>query len=47
MLFDPVEKLKEFVRHPSVSADPAFGAGMQGAREFIVSLLTGRRNPPV
>ncbi len=39
-MFDPVEKLKEFIRHPSVSADPAFKTGMTGAREFVVGLLS-------
>ena len=38
-MFDPVEALKEFIRHPSVSADPAFQAGMDGARDFIAGLL--------
>jgi acetylornithine deacetylase/succinyl-diaminopimelate desuccinylase-like protein len=38
-MFDPVEKLKEFIRHPSVSADPKFSAGMVGAREFVAGLL--------
>ena len=38
-MFDPVEKLKEFIRHPSVSADPAFKAGMEGARRFAADLL--------
>lgn len=38
-MFDPVEKLKEFVRHPSVSTDPKFAAGMRGAREFAAGLL--------
>ncbi len=38
-MFDPVEKLKEFIRHPSVSADPAFKAGMKGALDFTTSLL--------
>jgi acetylornithine deacetylase/succinyl-diaminopimelate desuccinylase-like protein len=38
-MFDPVEKLKEYVRHASVSADPAFAAGMRGARDFVVDLL--------
>ncbi len=38
-MFDPVEKLKEFVRHPSVSTDPAFAEGMKGAKEFIAGLL--------
>src|SRR4051812_48609246 len=39
-MFDPVEKLKEFIRHPSVSADPSFKNGMQGAREFVAGLLS-------
>jgi len=39
-MFDPVEKLKEFIRHPSVSTDPKFHEGMKGAREFMVGLLT-------
>ena len=34
-MFDPVEKLKEFIRHPSVSADPKFKDGMVGARDFV------------
>ncbi len=38
-MFDPVEKLKEFIRHPSVSTDPRFGDGMKGAQEFISGLL--------
>ncbi|MBP6508794.1 MAG: peptidase M20, partial [Opitutaceae bacterium] len=39
-MFDPVEKLKEYIRHPSVSADPAFAEGMKGAREFAGGLLS-------
>jgi len=38
-MFDPVEKLKEFVSHASVSTDPAFGEGMRGAKDFIAGLL--------
>ncbi len=38
-MFDPVEKLKEFIRCPSVSADPKFAAGMRGAQEFVSGLL--------
>src|SRR4051812_8232677 len=38
-MFDPVEKLKEFIRHPSVSADSQFRAGMQGAQQFVSGLL--------
>lgn len=38
-MFDPIAKLKEYVSHPSVSADPAFAAGMNGARELAGGLL--------
>lgn len=38
-MFDPVEKLQEFIRHASVSADSAFGEGMQGAQVFVSDLL--------
>lgn len=39
-MFDPVEKLKEYVRHGSVSADPQFKAGMAGAQKFLTGILT-------
>lgn len=39
-MFDPVEKLKEYIRQPSVSADPAFKDGMVGAQKFVCGLLT-------
>jgi acetylornithine deacetylase/succinyl-diaminopimelate desuccinylase-like protein len=38
-MFDPVEKLKEFIRFPSVSTDSAFREGMAGARDFVAGLL--------
>lgn len=38
-MFDPVAKLQDFIRHPSVSADSAFRAGMQGAQGFVSDLL--------
>jgi len=38
-MFDPVEKLKEYIRQPSVSADPAYAEGMKGARELVGGLL--------
>lgn len=38
-MFDPLEKLKEFIRHPSVSTDPKYKQGMVGAQEFVSSLL--------
>jgi acetylornithine deacetylase/succinyl-diaminopimelate desuccinylase-like protein len=38
-MFDPLEKLKEFIRFPSVSTDPAFGEGMRGAQGFVCDLL--------
>lgn len=39
-MFDPVEKLKEYVSHASVSADPQFKSGMVGAQQFVSGLLT-------
>jgi len=39
-MFDPVEKLKEFIRYPSISADPKAAEGMKGAQEFVSGLLT-------
>jgi hypothetical protein len=38
-MFDPLEKLKEFIRFPSVSTDPAFKEGMKGAQNFVAGLL--------
>jgi acetylornithine deacetylase/succinyl-diaminopimelate desuccinylase-like protein len=38
-MFDPIEKLKEFIRHQSVSADSKFKDGMRGAQEFVSTLL--------
>jgi len=38
-MFDYVEKLKEFIRQPSVSTDSRCGAGMRGARDFVAGLL--------
>lgn len=38
-MFDPIEAVKEFVRHPSVSTDAAFAEGMVGAREHVAGLL--------
>ena len=38
-MFDPVEKLKEFIRHPSVSTDSKFRDGMKGAQELVSGLL--------
>lgn len=38
-MFDPIKKLKEFVRHASVSTDPKAGAGMAGARDLVAGLL--------
>ena len=39
-MFDPIEKLKEYVRHPSVSADSKFKEGMTGAQQFLTRLFT-------
>jgi acetylornithine deacetylase/succinyl-diaminopimelate desuccinylase-like protein len=38
-MFDPVEKLKEFIRFPSVSTDSKFAEGMKGAQGFVTGLL--------
>jgi acetylornithine deacetylase/succinyl-diaminopimelate desuccinylase-like protein len=38
-MFDPVEKLKEFIRQPSISTDSKAKAGMRGAQEFVSGLL--------
>jgi len=38
-MFDPVEKLKEFIRHRSVSTDSKQRDGMKGAEEFVSGLL--------
>ncbi len=38
-MFDPVEKLKEFIRHQSISADSKSREGMRGAQQFVAGLL--------
>ena len=38
-MFDPLETLLEYTRQPSVSTDPAYTEGMQGARDFATGLL--------
>ena len=38
-MFDPVEVIKDLVRHPSVSTDPDYAEGMQGTREVLVRLF--------
>lgn len=38
-MYDPIERLKEFVRHASVSTDPKYKDGMKGAQEFVTRLL--------
>ncbi len=39
-MFDPVEKLKEYIRHASVSADSKFKDGIAGAQQFLLTLFT-------
>ena len=46
-MFDHVEKLKEFIRHQSVSADSKFRDGMKGAQEFVSGLLGSDRKSVV
>lgn len=36
---NPLDTLKEYVRFPSVSTDPAYAEGMAGARAFAIQLL--------
>ena len=38
-MFDPLTAVKAFVQHPSVSTDPDYAEGMEGARNFIADLL--------
>jgi acetylornithine deacetylase/succinyl-diaminopimelate desuccinylase-like protein len=38
-MFDAIEKLKEFIRFPSVSTDSKFKEGMVGAQGFVSALL--------
>lgn len=39
LAMDFVKELLEYVRHASVSTDPAFAGGMKGAREHACDLL--------
>ena len=39
LLNDPLQALKDYVAHPSVSADSAFSSGVAGARDFACSQL--------
>ena len=38
---DALESLKAYTRFPSVSTDPAYAQGMQGARDYAIKLLKG------
>lgn len=38
-MFDPIQKLQEYVRHASVSADPKFKDGMLGAQGFLIGIF--------
>jgi acetylornithine deacetylase/succinyl-diaminopimelate desuccinylase-like protein len=40
-MFDPLEKLKEYIRCQSVSTDSGFGEGMARCRDFVSDLLGG------
>ena len=40
-MFDPLEAIKAYVRYPSVSTDPKYKDGMDGARNYIANLLKG------
>jgi len=36
---DPIQIISEYTRFPSVSTDPAFASGMEGARDYAAKLL--------
>ncbi len=36
---DPVKILEEYIRFPSVSTDPSYAEGMEGARNYAIGLL--------
>ncbi|WP_269527187.1 M20/M25/M40 family metallo-hydrolase [Coraliomargarita parva] len=38
-MFNPLEALKDYIRFPSVSTDPAYAEGMKGARSYATGLL--------
>ncbi len=38
-MLDPIEALKNYIRFPSVSTDPAYADGMTGARDYATGLL--------
>lgn len=38
-MIDPIAALKEYIRFPSVSTDPAYAEGMVGARNYATQLL--------
>lgn len=40
-MFDPLEKLKQYISSPSVSTDSSFKEGMDQTRDFISNLLEG------
>ena len=38
-IFDPIKVIQEYLRFPSVSTDPAYKEGMEGARNYMCKLL--------
>ena len=38
-MFDPIKVIQEYLRFPSVSTDPDYKEGMEGARSYMSSLL--------
>lgn len=40
-MFDPIDAIKDLVRNPSVSTDPAYAAGMDATREVLTALFEG------
>ena len=39
-MFDPIEAIREYCSHPSVSTDPAYDQGMKDTQRFIAGLFT-------
>ncbi|MFO7726592.1 MAG: peptidase M20, partial [Oceanipulchritudo sp.] len=40
-MFDPIDVIKDLVRNPSVSTDPAYAAGMDATRNVLTTLFEG------
>lgn len=38
-ILDPLTIIKDYVKHPSISTDPAYAEGMSGARDYVRGVL--------